>query len=244
MNFQEDGFILGERILSDKQIENLLSDFDFLDKNKVALSRNISRTPDKELWQIVNLWWASEEYKKLIYNDKIVSAAARLINANELRVYHDQTQFKYPIVGDFSAWHQDSPCWPMIDPKDQQISAWIALDDADETNGCMYFIPGSHKQGVDLTWQNLKNFEDRKGIPCPVPKGYVHYHHGLVWHAAPANKSDKPRRAISIHYMTEKSNYVYAGEDYFLTKYISANQKIGEKLEGDWFPLVWRNCKK
>src|SRR3954468_10487283 len=40
-------------------------------------------------------------------------------------------------------WHQDGHFWP-IEP-DTCVSAWIAIDRADETNGCLEAIPGSHR---------------------------------------------------------------------------------------------------
>lgn len=39
-------------------------------------------------------------------------------------------------------WHQDAPYWPIVAPM-TEVTAWVALDDADEDNGCMSMVPGS-----------------------------------------------------------------------------------------------------
>src|SRR5207244_2165335 len=46
----------------------------------------------------------------------------------------------------FVAWHQDVTYWGLEPPF--ALSAWVAIDDADEANGCMRAIPGSHRAGV------------------------------------------------------------------------------------------------
>jgi ectoine hydroxylase-related dioxygenase (phytanoyl-CoA dioxygenase family) len=71
---------------------------------------------------------------------------------------------------------------------------------------------------------------------CPVRAGHVHYHHALTWHGSQANKSDRPRRAIALHYMTEKTVLNAAG-DHPMKDF--AHVRDGEKIEGEAFPLVW-----
>lgn len=42
-----------------------------------------------------------------------------------------------------------------VDPPEQVIGVWIALDDATEANGCLWFIPGSHRGttfSTELNW--------------------------------------------------------------------------------------------
>jgi ectoine hydroxylase-related dioxygenase (phytanoyl-CoA dioxygenase family) len=50
---------------------------------------------------------------------------------------------KPPVTGKAIPWHQDGQYWP-IRPI-ATCSVWIALDDATPENGCMRYIPGSHK---------------------------------------------------------------------------------------------------
>jgi len=122
----------------------------------------------------------------------------------------------------------------------------VALDDVDESNGCMSMVPGSHLWGREIDFlHTLKDFKDMpaeyKGHKievrlCPVPKGYVHYHHPLTWHGSHANHSGRPRRAIAFHYMTQDTVYVESG-NHIMKPYITVDD--GEMLQGEVFPRVW-----
>ena len=105
-------------------------------------------------------------------------------------------------------WHQDLVYWPMNEPG--ALSAWIPVDDVDENNGCMKFVPGSHKLGK-LTGIDLVNPQDifeftegtdvseKRAVIVPLKKGSCTFHHGLTFHYAHANKTDKPRRVFSCN---------------------------------------------
>src|SRR5207248_1136185 len=124
-------------------------------------------------------------------------------------------QYKPAAIGGVNMWHQDSPYWPILTPKDVQLTAWVALDDADAENGCMSMVPGSHRWGDRIS--ALHALKDFNAMPelfegkklevrlCPVEKGAVHFHHPLTWHGSQANTSGRPRRAIALHFMTERA---------------------------------------
>ena len=165
----------------------------------------------------------------------------QLTGARELRVWHDQIQYKPPRTGGTTHWHQDAPAWPVITP-DVQVTAWVALDDVDLDNGCMWMVPGSHRWGTvslpdpgeDLPATH--GGHDVQAEPRPVRAGHVHYHHCLTWHASFPNRSDGPRRAIAIHYMPEQTRYVQAGE-HPMKPFVRVAD--GAQLTGDAFPQVY-----
>ena len=64
-----------------------------------------------------------------------------------------------------SPWHQDYVYW-LGTPK---VSAWIALDDADRSNGCLKVIPGSHKWGLIPH----EKFQERIGFDHRVPESTI-----------------------------------------------------------------------
>jgi ectoine hydroxylase-related dioxygenase (phytanoyl-CoA dioxygenase family) len=142
-------------------------------------------------------------------------------------------------------WHQDAPYWPTLMPM-TEVSAWVALDDVDEENGCMSMVPGSHLWGNKIDFlHTLKSFGDMPGEfegrpievrTCPVRKGEVHYHHALTWHGSHANTSIRPRRAIAIHFMTDETRFVASGEHPMKPFMHMAD---GELVQGDHFPVVW-----
>ncbi len=251
--FHARGFLNGGRLLDDDRVEALreglarvIEDKDKPDVPQPVLLRNLNRDSGTPVWQVVNIWEASEPYRTLIFEQKVVEEMAQLTGATELRVWHDQIQYKPAEVGGVTTWHQDAPLWPILAPM-TEVSAWVALDDVDEANGCMSMVPGSHRWGNRIDFlSGLEDFEDMPSefdghavevVRCPVRKGEVHYHHALTWHASHANTSIRPRRAIAIHFMTQETRFVASGE-HVMKPFVEVRD--GEVMEGRRFPQVYR----
>lgn len=251
--FHQKGFLLGSRVLDDAQVDELRAELDRVLRHRDAsgpqpvLARNLSGRDEAPVWQVVNIWEASEAFRTLIFHPQITEEVAQLTDASELRVWHDQIQYKPAEQGGVNMWHQDSPYWPTLMPKTSQVSAWIALDDVDEANGCMSMVPGSHRWGNQVEFlHTLQSYEampstfqdsDIEVIRCPVRKGCVHYHHALTWHGSHSNTSHRPRRAIAVHYMTQETCYNAQG-NHVMKPFVQVTH--GEKLAGDHFPVVWK----
>jgi len=253
--FQRDGFVKGSQVLDEAQVETLRTEMLRVIEKQDELEQNGRRKPvqivnltgkaDNPVWQVVNIWLASEPFEQLVHNPVLAQEAAQLTGASELRLWHDQIQFKPAQTGGVNMWHQDSPLWPSVEPKTEQVTAWVALDDVDEDNGCMRMVPGSHRWGPRMDFLNtLRDFnempEEFEGSPievvsCPVKKGEVHFHHALCWHGSGLNTSGRPRRAIALHFMTQATNYTGGG--HVMKPYI--HNEIGQKITGDMFPQVW-----
>ncbi|MDE0222360.1 MAG: phytanoyl-CoA dioxygenase family protein [Spirochaetaceae bacterium] len=246
-SFEERGFVTGGRALEADAVDELRAELarvstehDATDGAKPVLDRDIgqARAP---VQQVVNIWQASPAFRRLLRHPRIVAEVVQLTGARELRVWHDQIQYKPPRTGGTTHWHQDAPAWPVITP-DVQVTAWVALDDVDLNNGCMWMVPGSHRWGtVSLPDPGEElpathRGHDVQAEPRPVRAGHVHYHHCLTWHASFPNRSDGPRRAIAIHYMPEQTRYVQAG-DHPMKPFVSVTD--GAQLAGDAFPQVY-----
>ena len=251
--FHTNGFVNGGTVLSDNEVDILRSEIDRViehqnDKSipQPVLLRNLSGNDNAPVWQIVNIWEASEPFKSLISRQYIVEGLAQLTNAKTLRIWHDQIQYKPAQIGGVNMWHQDAPLWPILAPM-TEVTAWVALDDVDVDNGCMSMVPTSHQWGNHIDFLNsFKSYEDMPSeyqghnieiVRCPVKKGEVHYHHALTWHGSHANTSGRPRRAIALHYMTQDTRYVASGEHVMKTFVEIAN---GEVMQGEHFPVVYQ----
>lgn len=250
--FEAEGFLKGGRVLSDPQVEELRGELERMirDRDKggrqPVLLHNMSRTADQAIWQIVNTWEASEPFAALVRNPTIAGEVAQLIAAQELRVWHDQIQYKPAGIGGVNMWHQDWPYWGILSAP-TQVTAWIALDEVDEANGCMSMVPGSHLWGNQSQFLHaLPDFKamparfdghDLRVQPCPVGKGEVHYHHAMTWHGSSANTSGRPRRALAIHMMTEQTRYVASGK-HLMKPWVTVAD--GAVLSGEHFPMVWK----
>lgn len=250
--FKVNGFVKGSRVLSDDQVEELRGELarviehaDTLERKPVHIV-NLSGKADAPVWQIVNIWEASDAFSALVHNKTITEEVAQLTGAAELRLWHDQIQYKPKAIGGVNMWHQDSPYWPNIGPLTAQVTAWVALDDADEANGCMSMVPESYHWGKQIDF--LHTLPDYHSMPSefegrtvkvqltPVAKGEVHFHHALTWHGSGANTSGRPRRAIALHYMTQDTVYIAAG-NHVMKRFVEVSD--GAKLEGAHFPQVY-----
>src|SRR5690606_24826976 len=115
---------------------------------------------------------------------------------------------KPPRVGSETPPHQDSYYW-RIDPIDAGVTFWLPLDKVDEANGCVRYIPGSHRQGMRPHGESkqfgfslgLLDFGDadrRDEVPVPVDAGDMIAHAGLTVHRADPNRSDRRRWAVGL----------------------------------------------
>ena len=250
--FHQEGYLKGGRVLTDEQVDVLRAEMDRVvrDQDRTDVPQpvrcaNLTGNPDQMVLQIVNIWEASRPYQELISNPVITEEMAQLTGASVLRIWHDQIQYKPKAAGGVNMGHQDAPLWPILAPM-TEVSAWVALDDVDEKNGCMSMVPGSHLWGNQIAFlRTLQNFDamprefEGKPLevrPCPVKKGEVHYHHALTWHGSPANRSDRPRRAIALHYMTQETRYVESGQ-HIMKPFVEVAD--GEVMRGEHFPVVW-----
>jgi ectoine hydroxylase-related dioxygenase (phytanoyl-CoA dioxygenase family) len=248
--FHADGFLKSGRMLDDDQVEELRAELqrviDERDKTGIPQPVRLANlaTEDRPVWQIVNIWQASEPFAALIRHPGITEEIAQLTGAEQLRIWHDQIQYKPAEQGGVNGWHQDAPLWPIIEPM-TQVTAWVALDDVDESNGCMSMVPGSHKWGDQIEFLRRadgftlpEEFDGRevRVVRRPVAKGEVHYHHSLTWHGSHDNTSNRPRRAIALHMMGDDTRYVSSGE-HPMKPFVTVAD--GAQLAGDTFPLVY-----
>jgi ectoine hydroxylase-related dioxygenase (phytanoyl-CoA dioxygenase family) len=250
--FQVNGYLRGGKVLSDEEVEVLreemtrvIRDHEKSGVPQPVMLKNLTGNADAPVWQIVNIWEASEPFRRLVSHPIIAEEMAQLSGASTLRIWHDQIQYKPASTGGVNMWHQDAPLWPILAPM-TEVSAWVALDDVDPENGCMSMVPGSHLWGNKISFLNtFKKFDDMpeefegKRIevrPCPVRKGEVHYHHALTWHGSPSNVSNRPRRAIALHYMTDETRFVASGQ-HVMKPFVEVAD--GEVMQGEHFPQIW-----
>lgn len=261
--FDENGFLKGGVVLSDEEVERLREDLDLViagkSVKKPVLNRNMldgsadygmTISNRETVIQIVNIWMASEAFFQHACNRTICEEVAQLCRTDTLRIWHDQVQYKPPVTGGPTNWHQDHPLWPIIQPADL-VSAWVALDDATIENGCMWMVPGSHKWGNQQKYlastpdfmpyhkepHLLPEGASIQAVPFEIKKGQVGYHHSLTWHGSPHNRSDRKRRAIAVHYMPGHTRFVPTGKHP-----MEAHVKVaaGEILAGDEFPVTYQ----
>lgn len=217
--------------------------------------RNLTGDEENVVIQVVNAWEFEPAFRKHLFHPAITTAVAQLMRTDVVRVWHDQIQFKPPFKGGPTVWHQDYPYWPVLEPSDL-VSAWVALEDADEENGCMSMVSRSHRWGIyrdgtvgirpdnfgpDFDPAFIPSGEKVEIVACPAPAGHVMFHHCLTWHGAPPNRSERGRPAIAVHYMPGHTRFVPKSE-HAISHHIAVGP--GEILHGKHFPTVFEGAPK
>ena len=195
--------------------------------------------------QLLNLWQTNEEVKELMMDQQIGRMAAELAGVEGIRIFHDQALIKRPWANP-TAWHLDTPFWSFSDRN--AISIWVALDDATLQNGCLFFIPGSHKQtsfdkitigrNMDGIFEIYPQLKNSAPVAAPMKAGSCSFHNGLTIHGANANMTSGFRRAMTCAYMPDGN--LFNGEPNILPEAYLSSLKVGDLLNNnDQNPLIY-----
>jgi phytanoyl-CoA hydroxylase len=133
--------------------------------------------------------------------------AARVILGPDMELDMTMVMDKLPGTATPTPWHQDEAYWLPDIPDRRSFSVWLALDDAEIENGCMWFVPGSHREPTRAHgWagprgQGLKaEVAEGEGMAVPLKAGGCTIHHGNMLHMAGGNVTDRRRRALILNY--------------------------------------------
>ena len=85
------------------------------------------------------------------------------------------------------------------------MTFWIALDDTNPANGCLEFARASHRVPFSGNDDDLGLFEM---VAVPLQAGQISAHHCLTGHRSNSNRSQGPRRGLTIHMMDADLHYV------------------------------------
>ncbi|XP_034699538.1 phytanoyl-CoA dioxygenase [Vitis riparia] len=115
--------------------------------------------------------------------------------------------FKQPGIGGEVVPHQDNSFLYTEPPTCTGL--WLALEDATILNGCLWAIPGSHKNGLVRRFirgdegvyfdQPSPSYDDKDFVPVEVKAGSLVVLHGDLIHQSFENQSPKSRHAYSLH---------------------------------------------
>ena len=105
-------------------------------------------------------------------------------------------------------WHQDASFWQLSPARTTTV--WLAIDDADETNAAMQFIPRTHDRGAIETQHSEgasvfhKETAGAEALGRPIVNalgaGQVSLHADMLVHGSPPNTSAKRRCGLTLRY--------------------------------------------
>ncbi|WP_433443275.1 phytanoyl-CoA dioxygenase family protein [Nonomuraea sp. CA-141351] len=179
-----------------------------IELNTQHLSLAERDTYGKAFLQVTNLWRHSDLVRELVLSPRLARIAAELLGVDGVRLYHDQALYKEP-GGGFTPWHADQYYWPLA--TDRTVTVWIPLQETPAEMGPLAFAAGSHRfeYGRDLPISDESERElqqalaarDFPHVETPYRLGEVSYHLGWTFHHAAPNRSDIPRRVMTVIYM-------------------------------------------
>ena len=148
-----------------------------------------------------------ERYLAHIQNP-LFERLARSLIAGDIAIYRAVLFNKSSDGSSPLPWHQDAGRFWGLD-RDPHLQIWTALDDATERSGCVEVLPGSHHAGLATPLGGVvprdvleRHDADRRAVAIPARAGDVLLLHNHVWHRSGPNTSGRPRRAVTICYMS------------------------------------------
>ncbi len=176
-------------------------------------------------------------------NKQLGQMAATLAEVDGIQVWHDQALIKQPY-GNPIGWHLDNPYWSFYSK--HSLSIWVALDDATLKNGCLYFLPGTHKlatfDNIGGLFEVYPEWRGIEPVAAVMKAGSCSFHNGLTAHGAGANMTPHSRRAMSCAFMSDGS--VFNGQKNILTDEQVAALEMGQTLQDDQqTPLIYHASK-
>lgn len=250
--FHENGYIAGIPVLNDHQVERLRTELeDFFNPSHEGhelwyeYHTNESSDPDSVLFHALGAWRLRPGFHDMLWNPAFTVPASQLLGG-AVRFWHDQLFCKPARHGGVVAWHQDYSYWTRTKPM-AHLTCWVGLDDATVDNGCVHYIPGSHKWDLLPATGLADNMEAIQAVltdeqkaefnptAIELKRGEATFHHPLMVHGSYENRTNRPRRAFVINAFRDG---VRSAKDESLLQGVPAIPE-GEQMRGQYFPLLY-----
>ena len=212
--YHTNGYIVVENVISAADIAELRKITDgFVDKSReVTEHTNVfdlepGHTPEApQLRRLKNPVALHPIYDRMLRHHFILDSVAQLVGPN-IRYDTSKLNMKSAGFGSPVEWHQDFAFAAPV-TNDDMLSVGLALDDMTQENGCLLFIPGSHKGPIYDHYQNdvfvggitAPDFRADSAVPIEVKAGGITIHHTRTLHASAPNSSGRSRRLLLLQY--------------------------------------------
>ena len=220
--FIENGYLVVPNLLSESEIEEIRQDATTLARGGYECDSlkplPESVTDQEAIGRILCIHqphFVSDTIEKYVKHPKICGILSQIAAAH-LPFWDGSVKcmqsmlFVKPPKFQGQAWHQDEIYIPTRDRS--LIGAWIAMDDANVENGCLWVLPGSHRQGYLYPQRNHENpdefdfaqesygFDGSDEVPVEVETGSLVFFNGYLLHRSRKNRGDTFRRVLVSHY--------------------------------------------
>ena len=196
--YKDEGFVSPINVFSKEKASKIRNEIELIEK----------RIPEElEKSGRYNAHLISPLLDEVTHNPKILDAVQSLIG-EDILVCGTTLFIKNPNEKGFVSYHQDAK-YIGLDPHNW-VTAWVAITDSNEKNGCMRMWSGSHKdnlkehdqkfnEGNLLTrGQTVKNVPKEKATPLILEAGQMSLHHPTIVHGSDLNESNDRRIGFVI----------------------------------------------
>jgi ectoine hydroxylase len=210
--FECDGFLIFPELFTRDEIEALTGEVP-----RLYAQRRVENVREKGSDAVRTNFAAhmySSPFAKLARHPRMIEPVRQLLG-EEVYMHQFKINGKMAFDGDVWQWHQDYGTWKNDDlmPEARAMNVAIFLDDVNEFNGPLMFIPGSHQFGVldaahdtsttsyplwTINNDTIGKLVQRGGIVAPKgPAGSMLLFHSCLVHASASNLS--PWNRVSVY---------------------------------------------
>jgi ectoine hydroxylase-related dioxygenase (phytanoyl-CoA dioxygenase family) len=236
-SFSENGYLIIKGIIKPAGLKQMQDEcMTAWNKEKESFDPNKSWLQNSLL---VNVHHQAPTVKDYYFEGPMVDIASQIIGPN---VKGATSQLTFKMKGNTKpfGWHQDNG-YGELEPYNA-ITTLSALDDTDRGNGCLWLIPGSHKQGqirVEQDTEQKKSqseiiveADDSKAIPMEMKAGDALIFNCWMLHKSDGNYStDRDRRILFLRYADADAVEVYNNRKPRLGKLVKGHTKFEEVEE-------------
>ncbi len=149
--YDEDGFLIFPELFSPEEVAALRGEVDRVSKiDSECIFREEEGGPAKTIFRMheADGHTASPAFHAACRTPRVLGAAQQVLGDDALYMHHCKINMKAAIQGSAWPWHQDFGAWHLDGIAEPQLTTMVVmLDDATEFNGCLYLLPGSHREG-------------------------------------------------------------------------------------------------
>lgn len=202
--FAESGFVHPIRVYPEPEIEALRRRFE-------AELRPLLQDPTQETDYTFQTHLLFPWLDAVVRHPPVLDAAAELLGP-DLLLWNSGFVVKPARDGYFASWHQDLTYWG-LEP-DHVVTAWLAFTSSTRANGCVRFVPGSHRLGLLPVVETrakdnmlsrgqsvILDDPESRAVAVELRPGEMSIHHGLTVHASDPNRTDADRIGMTMTYI-------------------------------------------
>lgn len=189
----------------------------FLEEGAFDADGNLSKPKNRVLNKIGHAMHDLDPVFSSFSRTPELSALARGLGMADPGLVQSMVIFKQPLIGGEVTLHQDAT---FLHTEPVSVTGfWFALEDADESNGCLFALPGAHRDGLKERFHYCDggalgmspidpvSFDPDAAVPLPAPAGTLVVLHGLLPHRSGPNLSQRSRMAYTLHVVDRNAEW-------------------------------------